>query len=58
MVSTIGIARDGEILTEGRIIHIFVRADRLGEKVQIPDHVRRKLQRYIVGDPGSLVKSR
>ena len=57
MVSAIGIARDGEILTQGRIVHIFVRADRLGEKAPIPDHVRRKLQRYSVEDPGSLVKS-
>ena len=51
MVSAIGIARDGEILTQGRIVHIFVRADRLGEKAPIPDHVRRKLQRYSVEDP-------
>jgi acyl-CoA thioester hydrolase len=49
MVSTIGIARDGDTLAEGRIVHIFVRADRLGEKATIPDHVRRILQRYTVG---------
>jgi acyl-CoA thioester hydrolase len=46
MVSAIGIARDGDTLAEGRIIHIFVRADRLGEKAPIPDHVRRILRRY------------
>jgi acyl-CoA thioester hydrolase len=46
MVSAIAIARGGETLAEGRIVHIFVRADRLGEKVPIPDHVRRTLGRY------------
>ncbi len=46
MVSAIGIARDGETLAEGRIVHIFVRANRLGEKAPIPDHVRRRLRRY------------
>jgi len=46
MVSAIAVARDGETLAEGRIVHIFVRADRLGEKAPIPDHVRRMLQRY------------
>jgi acyl-CoA thioester hydrolase len=45
MVSAIAVARDGETLAEGRIVHIFVRADRLGEKAPIPDHVRRMLQR-------------
>ena len=54
MVSAIEIARDGEILAEGRIVHIFVHADRLGEKVPIPDHVRRILQPYTVVDPDSL----
>jgi acyl-CoA thioester hydrolase len=48
MVSAIGIARDRETLVEGRIVHIFVRAERLGEKAPIPDHVRRILQPYIV----------
>lgn len=51
MVSTIGIVRGGDMLAEGRIVHIFVRADRLGEKAPIPDHVRRILQRYTVEDP-------
>jgi acyl-CoA thioester hydrolase len=51
MVSAIGVARDGDTLAEGRIVHIFVRADRLGEKAPIPDHVRRMLQRYCVEDP-------
>jgi acyl-CoA thioester hydrolase len=46
MVSAIGIARDGDTLAEGRIVYIFVRADRPGEKVPIPDHVRRRLRRY------------
>jgi acyl-CoA thioester hydrolase len=46
MVSSIGITRDGDVLVEGRIVHIFVRADRLGEKASIPDHVRHLLQRY------------
>jgi acyl-CoA thioester hydrolase len=46
MVSTIGIARDGDTLAEGRLVHVFVRADRLGEKAPIPEHVRRILKRY------------
>jgi acyl-CoA thioester hydrolase len=50
MVSAIGIARDGDTIAEGRIVHIFVRADRLGEKTPIPDHVRQRLERYSVGD--------
>jgi acyl-CoA thioester hydrolase len=57
MVSAIGIARDGDVLAEGRIVHIFVRADRLGEKASIPDHVRRILQPYTVEDPDSLTTS-
>jgi acyl-CoA thioester hydrolase len=57
MVSAIRIARDGEMLAEGRIVHIFVRADRLDEKAQIPDHVRRILQPYTVEDPDSLATS-
>lgn len=57
MVSAIGIARDGDMLAEGRIVHIFVRADRLGEKAPIPDHVRRMLLRYTVEDPDSLATS-
>jgi acyl-CoA thioester hydrolase len=51
MVSAIEIARDGETLAEGRIVHIFVRADRLGEKTPIPDQVRRILRRYGVENP-------
>jgi acyl-CoA thioester hydrolase len=50
MVSAIAVARDGETLAEGRIVHIFVRADRLGEKASIPDHLRRMLQRYSAED--------
>jgi acyl-CoA thioester hydrolase len=46
MASAIAIVRDGETLAEGRIVHIFVHADRLGEKAPIPDHVRRMLERY------------
>ena len=46
MVSAIGISRDGDVIAEGRIVHIFVRADRLGEKAPIPDHVRRVLRPY------------
>lgn len=57
MVSAIGIARDGDVLAEGRIVHIFVRADCLGEKAPIPDHVRRILQPYTVEDPDSLATS-
>ncbi len=53
LVSAIRIARDGDVLAEGRIVHIFVQADRLGEKAPIPDHVRRILQTYSVEDPGS-----
>jgi acyl-CoA thioester hydrolase len=51
MVSAIGISRDGETLVEGRIVHIFVRAERLGEKAPIPDRVRQILQRYAVEEP-------
>jgi acyl-CoA thioester hydrolase len=57
MASAIGIARDGAMLAEGRIVHIFVRADRLGEKTQIPDHVRRTLKPYISGEPKSRAAS-
>jgi acyl-CoA thioester hydrolase len=57
MVSTIRIARDGNMLADGRIVHIFVRADRLGEKAPIPDHVRQILHRYTVDDPDSLATS-
>ncbi len=57
MVSAIRIARDGDALAAGRIVHIFVRAECLGEKAPIPDHVRRVLQRYIVEDPDSLATS-
>jgi acyl-CoA thioesterase FadM len=57
MVSAIWIARDGEVLAEGRIVHIFVRADRLGEKAPIPDQVRRILQPYTAEHPGSLATS-
>jgi acyl-CoA thioester hydrolase len=57
MVCAIGIARDGDTLVEGRIVHIFVRADRLGEKTRIPDEVRQILQRYSVKDPDSLATS-
>jgi acyl-CoA thioester hydrolase len=51
MVSAIAISRDGDMLAEGRIVHIFVRVDRLGEKAPIPDHVRQILERYTVKDP-------
>ena len=57
MVSAIGIARDGDTLAEGRIIHIFVRADRVGEKAPIPDHVRQILQRYTVEDHDSALRT-
>lgn len=57
MVSTIGISREGGMLAEGHIVHIFVRADRLGEKAPIPDHVRRVLQRYTAEGPDSLAAS-
>jgi acyl-CoA thioester hydrolase len=53
MVSAIGITRDGRVLVEGRIVHIFVRADRLSEKAAIPVHVRRILRRYRAGGPDS-----
>jgi acyl-CoA thioester hydrolase len=43
MVSAVGIVREGNTLADGRIVHIFFRADRLGEKAPIPDHVRRAL---------------
>jgi acyl-CoA thioester hydrolase len=53
MTSAIRITRDGEVLVDGRIVHVFVRADRPGEKVSIPDHVRRALQRYTAEDSDS-----
>jgi acyl-CoA thioester hydrolase len=53
MVSAIRIVRDGDALVEGRIVHIFVRADRLGEKTPIPDRVRQVLQPYTVEDRSS-----
>jgi acyl-CoA thioester hydrolase len=48
MVSAIDIARDEDKLAEGRIVHIFVRADRLSEKAPIPDPIRQILRRYEV----------
>jgi acyl-CoA thioester hydrolase len=57
MVSAIDIARDGDTLVRGRIVHIFVRADRLSEKTPIPDDVRRTLQRYGIEDLNSLATS-
>jgi len=54
MVSAIAISRDGDMLAEGRIVHIFVRADRVGEKAAIPDNMRQILERYTVMDPDSL----
>ena len=53
MVSTIGVARDRATLAQGRIVHVFVRADRLSEKAPIPEHVRRILQRYSNEAPDS-----
>jgi acyl-CoA thioester hydrolase len=58
MVCSIGIARDGERLVEGRIVHIFVRAEHLGEKASIPDHVRQVLRRYSVSPMPSASGSR
>jgi acyl-CoA thioester hydrolase len=57
MVSAIRIAREADTLVEGRIVHIFVRADRLDEKVPIPDHLRRILQPFTVAAPDSLATS-
>jgi acyl-CoA thioester hydrolase len=57
MVSAIRIAREAETLVEGRIVHIFVRADRLEEKAHIPDHLRRILQPFTVAAPDSLATS-
>jgi acyl-CoA thioester hydrolase len=54
MVCAIRIARNQDILVEGRIVHIFVRAERVGEKAPIPDRVRRILERYTVEEPHSL----
>ena len=56
MVSAIGIDGMGT-LAEGRIVHIFVRADCLGEKAPIPDHVRRILRRAGVENPDSHAKN-
>jgi len=36
----------------------FVRAERLGEKAPIPDHVRQILQPYTVEDPDSVATSK
>ena len=57
MVSAIAIVRDRETLAEGRIVQIFVRADRVGEKAPIPDHVRQILQRYTVEDHDSALRT-
>jgi acyl-CoA thioester hydrolase len=57
MVSAIRIAREADTLVEGRIVHIFVRADRLDEKAPIPDHLRRILQPFTVAAPDSLATS-
>jgi acyl-CoA thioester hydrolase len=57
MVSAIAIARDGDILAQGRIVHIFVHAERLGEKAPIPAHVRQILQPYTVKDHDTLATS-
>lgn len=57
MVSAVGIARHGDTLAEGRTVHIFVRAHRLDEKVPIPVHLRRILQRYGSEDTESLATS-
>jgi acyl-CoA thioester hydrolase len=57
MVSAIRIAREADTLVEGRIVHIFVRADRLDEKAPIPDHVRQLLQPFTVAAPDSLATS-
>lgn len=54
MVSAIKIRRNGDALADGRSVHIFVHADRLGEKTPIPDRIRRVLQRYGVEAPDSL----
>lgn len=48
MVSSVEIARDGDAIVKGRIVHIFVRADRLGEKTSIPHRLRRVLHRYSI----------
>jgi len=53
MTSAIGIARDAEALADGRIVHVFVRAERPHEKTSIPQQVRRTLERYLVADPDS-----
>jgi acyl-CoA thioester hydrolase len=58
MVSAIGIAREGVTLAQGRMVHVFVRADRLGQNTPIPDHVRRILHRYSVKTPNPLATSR
>jgi len=50
MTSAITLARDGEVLAEARIVHVFVRADRVAEKAPIPDRVRGVLARYGVED--------
>jgi acyl-CoA thioester hydrolase len=57
MVSAIGVRRNGDMLAEGHIVHIFVRAERLGEKAPIPDYVRRVLQPYSVEAPDSPARS-
>lgn len=58
MVSAIRIARESDTLVEGRIVHIFVRADRLDEKAPIPDHLRRILQPFTVAALDSIATSR
>ena len=50
MTTHFELERDGEVVTEGELRHVFVTA-REGEKVAIPDSVREALQRHLVSAP-------
>ena len=53
MVSAIAIRRGGDTLVNGRVVHIFVVAERLGEKTPIPEHVREALRPFSLEEPSS-----
>ncbi len=52
MTTQFALERDGEIVTEGELRHVFVTA-REGEKVPIPDPVREALRRHLVSAPSA-----
>jgi acyl-CoA thioester hydrolase len=49
MTTDVEVRRDGEVLVEGRIVHVWVRADTY-EKAPIPDRARAVLARFQLSD--------